>query len=299
MEVPKLFRCPLPLAIVLLFLAVAPALAQKKEIIQLQRDVAILQEVVRQVERQTGERFAVLENLLNQNLEASNKLNAAIALIERTQSQQTKEVVAPVASTNTKVDALQSQMSALRDAVEEVSARLMKVQQQVEDVKNQVTTMPPPSMGIDDGQGASAAPGVTSAETIFNSAFSDYTRGNYQLARQQFQDYLKFYGNTVRAAEAQYYLGAVAYEDGDYTESVKHFDLVLERYPLGVVSADAQYKKGMSLLKLNRPEDAVREFQSVLERFPNSSVAANARGQLDQLQGGSSLKPSPTRRSSR
>jgi tol-pal system protein YbgF len=283
------------LGAVVLVLAGAPAYAQKKEIIQLQRDMAILQEIVRQVERQSGERMAVLENLINQNLEATNKLNAAIAVIERTVAKQSDNVVGPVTSTSTKVDSLQSQIAALRDSVDEMSARLSKVQQQVSDVKTHLTTLPPPSLSTDpQGNAGGPAAAFSSAETIFSAAFSDYTRGNYELARQQFSDYLKYYGNSGRAAEAQYYLGAAFYQDGDYAEAVRQFDMVLERYPVGVISPDAQYKKGLALVKLNRPDEAVREFRAVIEKFPNSNVAPNARAELEQLE---SSKPSPTARS--
>jgi tol-pal system protein YbgF len=273
------------------------AFPQKKEIIQLQRDMAILQEVVRQTERQTGERIAVLENLLKQNLEKTDKLNAAIAVLERNIAKQTTDVSEPVTTMASRVETLQGEVGALREVMEEIRTRLSRVEQQVGDIKTQVTTLPAPSFGSSptpDGNAAST--GTTSSDTLFNSAFADYTRGNYDLAREQFDQYLRLYANTVRAPEAQYYVGAIAYQNGQYDEAVGHFDMVLERYPVGVISADAQFKKGMALLKLDRPEDAAREFRAAVERYPNSNIAPAAQGQLDQLQGAAG-KPSPLRRS--
>ena len=280
----------------LLVVGAGTAFSQKKEIIQLQRDMAILQEVVRQAERQSGERIAVLENLLQQSLDKTDKLNAAIAVLERNLAKQTTDVSGPVTTTASRVETLQGQIGALREVMEEIRSRLGRVEQQVGDIKTQVTTLPPPSYGseaLPDGN-ATAAPGTTSAETLFNSAFADYTRGNYDLAREQFDQYLRLYGNTVRAPEAQYYVGAIAYQNAAYDEALRQFDMVLERYPVGVISADAQYKKGMALLRLERPEDAAREFRAVVERYPNSNVAPAAQGQLEQLQ--EAGKPSPTRR---
>jgi tol-pal system protein YbgF len=282
----------------LLLVGAGLAFPQKKEIIQLQRDMAILQEVVRQTERQTGERIAVLENLLKQNLEKTDKLNAAIAVLERNIAKQTTDVSEPVTATASRVETLQGEVGALREVMEEIRTRLGRVEQQVGDIKTQVTTLPAPSFGATpapDGN-AAATTGATSSETLFNSAFADYTRGNYDLAREQFDQYLRLYPNTVRAPEAQYYVGAIGYQNGQYDESVRHFDMVLERYPVGVISADAQFKKGMALLKLNRSEDAAREFKAVVERYPNSNIAPAAQGQLDQLQGAAG-KPSPLRRS--
>jgi tol-pal system protein YbgF len=282
---------------VLLFVALVganTAFPQRKEIIELQRDMAILQEVVRQTERQMGERIAVLENLLHQSLEKTDKLNAALAVLERNLAKQTTDVSVPVTSTASRVESLQGQVGSLREVMEEIRTRLGRVEQQVGDIKTQVTTLPPPSYGGETSPIGAAAAGSTSAETLFNSAFADYTRGNYVLAREQFEQYLKLYGNTVRAPEAQYYIGDIGYQSGEYDAALRNFDMVLERYPAGVISADAQYKKGMALLRLERAEDAAREFNSVIERYPNSNVAPAAQGQLDILQG--SGKPSPLRR---
>ena len=208
--------------ILLLAVSTGASFAQKKEIIQLQRDMAILQEQVRQADRhvsQLGERMAVFENLLKQNLDTSNKLHQAVAVIERSISKQADAVVGPVTSISTQVDSLSGQFGALRDAVEEMNSRMGKVQQQVEDIKNTVSTLPPPSMEGMEGEGMSG----TSAETLFNSALTDYHRGTYESAEPQFQDYLQLYASTVRAAEAQFYLGAIAYQLENFEDSVGHF----------------------------------------------------------------------------
>lgn len=291
MRDPQLFpRRILPLVLALIVSA-GPAFPVAKEIIQIQRDMAILQEQIRQLERRTGERMAVLENLIKQALDAEKKLNAAIAVIDRSVAKQEDAVVGPVTSISSRVDSLAGQLGGLRDAVEELNSRLGKVQQQVEDVKNHLTTLPPPYMGgeeVTDG-------GATSAETLYSSAMIDYQRGNYDLARAQFSQYLKLYGQTVRASEAQYHLGDIAYREGNYAEAVEHFDTVLERFPVGSISADAQFKKGLAMLKLEKSEEAAREFRSLLEKYPNSNVAPNARAQLNDLEG--NPKPSPGRRS--
>ena len=268
-----------------LTVSVGPAPAQKKEVIQLQRDMAILQEQVRQMGRQMdglGERMAVIENLLNQNLNTSSKMNQAIALIERSIAKQFDAVVAPVTSISNRVESLSGQFGALRDAVEEQSSRLGKIQQQVEDINNHLTALPP--SGIDEEGGITST--GTSASTLYDSAMIDNSRGNWDLARDQFKQYLELYPNSVRAAEAQYYLGDISYNQKNYPEAVRHFDTVLERYATGHISPDAQYKKGLALIELSQPRDAIRELESLVENYPNSNVAALAKGRLAGLKGG-------------
>ena len=128
------------------------------------------------------------------------------------------------------------------------------------------------------------------------AALGDFHRGNYELSKVQFSDYLRDYSRTLRAVEAQYYLGAIAYSEEDYLEAVRNFDLVMERYQVATITPDAQYKKALSLMKLNRLDEAGSELRSLVERFPNSTVAPNAEAQLEELQSFTD-KPSPTRRS--
>jgi TolA-binding protein len=265
----------------------APAAAQKKEIIQLQRDMAILQDAIRQTDRNVTERIAALEALLKQNLDQAEKLNAALAVIERDVAKQSDAVVLPVTSTAAKVDTLSNQFSALRDTVDESNAMVTKLRQEVADIKTHLTTLPPPNLGEGgESTGADAALG----ETYFTGAVSDYQRGNYEIARAGFTDFLQYAGNSPRAPEAQYYLGAIAYDAGNLDEAVRQFDLVLEKYPTGLISADAQYKKAMALFRLDRKQEAKLEFQAVLDRFATSNVAPNAKAMLEEI---NETKPSP------
>lgn len=265
-----------------------PALAVDREIIQIQRDIAILQELIRQMERQVGERIAVTETLTKQNLDSTNKMNAAIAVIERAVAKQGDEIIGPLSSTRTKVDQLSAQFGGLRDMMEEINSRLNKLSQQVDDIKTHITTAPPPSPGIDSGTTGGGA--ATSSQALFNSAFSDYNRGNFDFAKQQFEEYMRTFPQSEKAADAQYYLGAILYQTNDFAGAVRAFDMVLERFPVTTLSADAQYKKGMALLKLDRAPDAAREFRAVMEKFPNSNVAPISQARLEEIE---NQKPSP------
>ena len=281
-----------------LALLVAAGLAfpqSRQQMMQMQRDIAMLQVDIRELKSQHGERMAALEALMKQNLDTTTRLNQAIAVIERSVTQQGESVVKPVTSISTRVDSLATQFGALRDVVEALNTRLGRMQQQMEDIQNHLTTMPPPA--LDSGGGDNA--GISSAETLYNSALTDFHRGNYDLAKAQFNDYLRFYPQSGRAAEAQYYLGDVAYQQQDYEDAIRNYDMVLERYPEGAKSPDAQYKKGLSLIVLNKLSEAAAEFRSVVEKYPNSNVAPNAQAKLEELQGAAEQKPSPTRRSAR
>jgi tol-pal system protein YbgF len=259
-----------------------PAFPVAKEILQLQRDMAQLQEQVRTLQRAFDTELAKTQQLLSQNLEASGRLATALAVLEKSVHNQEKVLVAPVAAVNTRVDTMATQFQALRDAVDELNGRMSKLQQQIVDIKNIVTTLPPPAPASPATSPQAAVPPVQ-AETLWKNALRDFNTGNYDLAGPQFNDYIKYFGSTEQASEAQYYLGEIFYNGKDYTRAVDAYDLVLERYPEGKRTPDAQYKKGMSLLRLNKRDMAAKEFREVVRRFPRTPAASQSSEALKGL----------------
>jgi len=286
----------LALGALALAVALPPASAQKTkdQLIAIQRDLALLQEAQRQNQAATAERVAGVEALIKQNLEAVSRLNQAVAVIERAINKQTDSILPPVTRTAAKADALADQFAGLRDAVEESNSMITKLQREVDDIKTHLTTLPPPGMG-----GAPGPDGMMSedgGDSIFTGGFTDYNRGEYEIAEAQFNDYLRMYPTGSSADEAQYYLGAIAYNQGQYEKAVAEFDLVLERYPVSSITPEAQFKKAMSLDKLGRPDEARQELESIVDRFPNSTIRDNAEGLLERLSADAGGKPSPIRR---
>lgn len=280
----------LVLALVAASLAVPGMKAQRKELIQLQRDMALLQDALRQLEQQNAEMRAGIEALLRQSTEKQDKLTAGQAVIERKLATLDDALTEPQRSTSAKVDSLMSQFSALRGTVEEISKQQERIQGDVRDVKTHLTTLPPPMEGAEGADTDTA--GLNASETTFESAMSDYLRGSLDLARGQFQDYLALYPTHSRASEAQYYLAETYYGAADYEEAARQFDVVYKKYPLSKLAADSVYKRGMCLLMLRNEEEGAKVLQSVLDRFPQSEVAQHARTELFRLE---NSKPSPSR----
>ena len=91
----------------------------------------------------------------------------------------------------------------------------------------------------------SGPPAGVSADTLYSNAVRDNSTGKYDLALQEFSDYLKYFPTTAFAANAQYYIGDINYRRNDYTNALQAFDAVLERFPDGSKTADAHYMKGL------------------------------------------------------
>ena len=64
-------------------MALAPfAFGASKEIQELQRDVALLQDQVRTLQRAQDEKFAAMQALVQQTLDSVNRTNTAVAVME-------------------------------------------------------------------------------------------------------------------------------------------------------------------------------------------------------------------------
>ena len=112
---------------------------------------------------------------------------------------------------------------------------------------------------------------------MYNAARQDYVSGKYDLAVQEFNDYLKYYGNTSYAPNAQFYIAMIHFAQGNYEAAVKEFDMVLEKYPDNNKTADALLYKGRALVKMpGHKTEGANEFMEVIRRYPKSDQAVQA-----------------------
>ncbi len=279
-----------------------------KEIIELQRDVALLQDKVdtmqRDLDTKLGELSAMMQQLQDSNTKSNNQIQDAV-------TNGVGHQLAPVAGMSSKVDAMGDDVRSLKDALGDLGARLERMDAKITDLKNQMQIIqnPPPAPGAATpgaapgatGPGAASAapagppPGM-SAEKTYTDARRDLQTGNADLAAQEFQQYLTYYPDTELAANAQYYLGEIAYNKNDYNGAVKAFDAVLERYPQNPKTADARLMKGMALLRSGQKSRAIQEFRALVENYPRTDDARKARQQLQQLGASTSSTSSAHRR---
>jgi tol-pal system protein YbgF len=278
----------------ILALALAPALfGANKEMVQLQRDVALLQDDVRTLQRSLDEKMSALRTLVEQTYSATGKAGTSIAVLESgirdRMAEQQKTLAGPVANMGAKIDTMSTEFQTLRESISDLSERMNKMQLQMVDLMNTVKVLsappaPPPAVGSPSASsGPGGPPPGMSAQGLYDSARKDLSGGNLDLAAQGFQEYLRFYGNTELAPNAQFYIGQIHYDKNEFAPALQAFDIVLEKYPENNKTADATYMKGMALLKSGQRNEAAREFLNVVQKYPSAEVAAKARTQRKAL----------------
>jgi tol-pal system protein YbgF len=99
----------------------------------------------------------------------------------------------------------------------------------------------------------------------------------------EFNQYLRWYGNTDLAPNAQFYIATIHYTQKDYEKAFNEFDMVLEKYSENPKTPDAMYYKGLTLTAMERRSDATKEYREILSRYPNTDTANKACTQLKNL----------------
>jgi len=265
----------------------APVGAVAREIIQLQRDVALLIQAQRDLQRSVDEKHAIQKTLLEQNLDAVSKLNIALGGLQKT-------VQDVQANSGARLDTMTTQVQGVADNLEDVKARIGKLNQQLAEMQGTLQSLdaklatPAPAPGATPpptGPGGAAAPSgpPPSADVLYSNGLRDFQGGKYDLSRQEFSDYLKYYADTDLASNAQFWLGEIAYAQKDYKTAVTEYDKVITNYPKSFKQATARLKKGMALVELGQKASAIRELREVVRRFPGTDEDRRARAKLKEL----------------
>ncbi|MGD0015257.1 MAG: tetratricopeptide repeat protein [Bryobacteraceae bacterium] len=283
--------------IIIAVTALVPGLGfgQKREFVELQRDVASLQDQVRNLERSLNENMGRINGQLLQAIDSINKANTSVAVLDAAMREREKTLAAPLTSVGAKMDQMASEFQALRVTMDDLSGRLGKVQQGLVDLNNTVKVLqappaPPPPVSIPAGAaGAAGPPSGLTAESLYANAMRDKDAGSYDVALQEFNDYLKYFGTTELAPNAQYYIGEIYYSQKDYDNALGAFDAVLERFPENNKTLDARFMKGRALFQKGDRTRAAQEFREVYRREPRSEIGSKAKAQLANM--GLSVNP--------
>jgi tol-pal system protein YbgF len=270
----------------LLIASLTPAFAVDKNILELAREVGLLQDQLKQLQQSQDKQLAALQVMVQQSIDAANRADKAVAVIQsgfqQSGNQLKDQVVGPVVGLSTRMDQVSGDVRTLQQAVADLTTAMSKMGAQLSDINNalKVLATPPAPPPQSTGPGAPGAPVSNtqpmSQTDLYNAANGDYTTGKFELALQEFQDFLKYYGNADLAPNAQYWIGQIYYAQKKYEDAAQAFDMVLEKYPENPKTRDAKLYKGMSLVALGKRSQAHGIFQEMEKQYPGTDASTRA-----------------------
>jgi tol-pal system protein YbgF len=253
------------LAVAAVLLAAAPARAANKDIERLYIQVAALQSQVADLQRVTED-----------SLKEVRRLNEVLA-------EQNAQFRRGAEDQRLREEAFQNALKEFTDRLAEMGERLDAARAAAATV---YTPGGLPPAGAEPGApGTAGAPPAAAANVpppreLYSQAYTDYARGNYDLAIQGYQEYLRNYPDTEFADNAQYWIGECLYSKKQYPEALAAWDELFQRYPSSDKLPDARLKKGLALERLGRRREALREYRFVVDRYPNTEAARKARDKI-------------------
>lgn len=234
------------------------ARADKKEYLALSQQIATLQGQVAEADQARAESAKELRRIVDLLIEQS----AMIKKLQQDLKSQDERTMVVIKDQQERLSAISDQLKAAAAQASLGSGGL-------------------PSGSPTPGGAGPGAPALAPRD-LYQQAYSDFARKNYDLSIQGFTEYLRLYRDTDLADNAQYWIGECLQAQAKYEDAVTAFNALLRDFPASDKIPDARYKKGVALEALGRKSQAILEYRFVVERFPNAQAARLAREKLGQ-----------------
>jgi tol-pal system protein YbgF len=124
---------------------------------------------------------------------------------------------------------------------------------------------------------------VSEDERSFNAAVLDYNRGNYALAAEGIEIFLKTYPQSSKRPEALFFLGLCNYNQHIYDKAQIAFERIIKDHSSSSQFLPAKLKRAQCLQKQGLKPAAVKAFQELANGFPGSPEARTATQELSDL----------------
>jgi tol-pal system protein YbgF len=277
--------------------------AANREHQQIVADIRMLQEQTQQLQVTLGALTDVLKTLTSRLDEQSNVTRKAFA------------------DQKLLIDGLAGEVRIVREKLDDSNVRLSTLSQEVESLRQPTAppptgfpgTVPPDAAATGTAPGTpggtpgiapdGSAPPTTAGGTappapapappvgmsptrLYELAQADYAGGQWALAINGFETYLRTYPKTDKADDAQFFIGEAYQLDGKFKEAVTAYDKVITDFPNADRVADAYYKRGLAYSRLAQNDKARESFETVIQKFPNAEASRLARQVLDRLSRG-------------
>jgi tol-pal system protein YbgF len=192
----------------------------------------------------------------------------------------------------------------LREKADETNVRLSSMTQEVQAMRQSIASMPAPApvpttptgepapgdpgavppAAANASAGAANPPPNISPTQLWDRVYALYTAGQFDLAIEGFQSYIRAFPTSPQADEAQLYIGHSLYSAGKYADAAAALQRVITGYPQSDSLPAAYYKLGLTYEALKQFDQARRAFETVIKNHGSTSEAQLARQAVVRVQ---------------
>jgi tol-pal system protein YbgF len=242
---------------------------------------------------------AQIFDLQDQVAQLKRSSSTEVQQVNQKMAKQTEELLKSYADLTARVGEGDEKMQSTIGQIEQTNYRLDRIAQQLTQLQSEVGAMKasrPAAPAASDQAPPAAASGapagaavVVDAPTgedpieVYQSAYRDYQRGNYDLARQGFSDFAKANPQSDLADNAIYWIGETWFSQKKHKDAIAQFDRVINEYPTSDKVPAALLKKGLAYIEMGEKAQGVVQLQYVVHEHPNSREATLARQRLQSM----------------
>lgn len=267
------------LGVVLSWIGSGPVSAADREHEQVMADIRMLEAQVLQNQSMLTALFDAIEALTATLASHGDEMRRAFA----DQQLATGSIAAGVRVVREKVDESNVRVASLTQEVEALRLAIPPSPPAMTSLVDPDTGLPldppPPALAL----APAPLPAGISPQRMYDTAWADYTNGQWALAIQGFAAYIQTFPRSELTDDAAFYVGQTHFAEGRFPEAVEAFEAVLRDYPAGDVVPEAWYKLGLALDRLGETDRAREAFEGVVSDHPESNMAALAQQALDRL----------------
>jgi tol-pal system protein YbgF len=199
------------------------------------------------------------------------------------------------------LEALQQEVSMLRDMLEEKDYQLDMITQRqrslYSDMDRRLNSLeggasrsivaapvpPPGSPPVSSTSPAVAAGDDKDGAQQYTAAFDLLKEGQYSKSITAFGSFLESYPDSKYADNAQYWLGEANYVSRQYKTALDAFQTLIAKYPESTKIPGARLKIGYTYYELKNWSASKDALMQVVKLYPNTSVASKANDRLVRI----------------
>jgi tol-pal system protein YbgF len=255
-------------ALLLLSLLLVSACATRKEVVNFKQDAVYLRAQVDSLRAEQRRLWLALQKLAaltEQSTESTNRLRADVQL---------------------QLNQMAEQTQLLSDRLEDTGRRISNLPAKLRLAAAPVAASTPDTTsraGSADTSRADFRRRLEEAQRLYDSAYQDLVKGQYQLAIQGFTQFLQMAPESDLADNAQYWIGECYYAQRQFREAIPAFETVVAKYPDGDKVPAAMLKLAYSQIAIGQTTEGKKNLNTLIQRFPQTNEANLARSRLQDL----------------
>ena len=253
----------------------SPALAQNQQQLQMNADLRMLTELTQRLQKSVNDLAASVKDLQDQARAVNGRIDS-----------QSAQLNTAAATEKTLIEGLATTLGALEQKVRDNSMSTQRLTDEMDAIRKGLGMLTDLITNLAQGQPPAAAAGApagapagdlasasASPGQMYQDAYGFYSRGEYDLARGAFKDFLAKFPTSPDAPMAQFTIGMSFFNEAGtattptaktakYNEAVAAFTEVVTKYKDCGCEAepDAYYQRGLSYHNLKQDPKAKDDF---------------------------------------